>query len=168
MRLRPILFFCFLAVQHLFAQVSTETELANTKQPAQARPGYFFYAKPYEVTMTVNLWGEVPQQGVYVIPTTTDIIQLISFAGGPRETSNLDEVLLFRSPVKKGTTAKTLMNVDVRAIMEGKSPTVMLAPGDMIVVKRLSEKLTFMEVLNIINTVATLTVLGIEIHTLTK
>ena len=63
--------------------------------------------------MTVNLWGEVPQQGVYVVPTNTDIIQLISFAGGPKERSNLEEVLLYRVTGKK--EAKTESCVDDRS-----------------------------------------------------
>ena len=168
MKLRLLALFALLAVSRLLSQVPTETELSNSKQSIQSRPGYFVYAKPFEVTMTVNLWGEVPEQGVYVIPTTTDIVQLISFAGGPKETSELDDVLLYRASGKKGTTAKTLISVDVRAILEGKSPTLMLAPGDMIVVKKASQKMTFMDVLTVVNTFATLTILGIEIHTLTK
>ena len=76
MKLFLTLFIVIAAVASSFAQVPTETELNSAKQSSLSRPGYFYYAKPFEVTMTVNLWGEVPQQGVYVIPTNTDIIQL--------------------------------------------------------------------------------------------
>jgi len=157
-----------LAGTQLLAQVPTESELNTAKQANQNRPGYYFYAKPYEVTMTVNIWGEVPQQGVYVIPTSTDIIELISFAGGPRERSNLDDVLLYRVSGKKEARAKTLYKIDVRDILEGKSPTVPLAPGDMIVVKRLSEGLSWQDVLTIVNTLTALSVLGISIYNLHK
>ncbi len=149
------------------AQVSTETELSNSRQPSQSRPGYYYYAKPFEVTMTVNLWGEVPQQGVYVIPTTTDIVQLISFAGGPKERSNLDEVLVYRSTGKKDPKARQELTINLRDILEGRSPTVPLAPGDMIVVKRLPNSLSWQDVLTIINTTATLGVLGVSIYSVT-
>jgi protein involved in polysaccharide export with SLBB domain len=149
------------------AQVPTETELSSSKQANQSRPGYFYYAKPYEVTMTVNLWGEVPQQGVYVIPTNTDIVQLISFAGGPKERSNIDEVLLYRSTGRKDTKTRQEMTINLRDILEGKSPTVPLSPGDMIVVKRIPDSLTWQDVLIILNTTATLGVLGVSIYSVT-
>lgn len=150
------------------AQVPTQPELNTSRQGEQNRPGYFFYAKPYEVTMTVNLWGEVPQQGVYIIPTSTDIIQLISFAGGPKERSNLEEVLLYRAAGKKDQKARLLLRVDVRDILEGRSPTVPLTPGDMIVVKKIPEGMSMQEWLTIVNTAVTLAVLGITIYNIKK
>ena len=153
---------------HVFAQVSTQTELSTNKQTEVARPGYFFYAKPFEVTMTVNLWGEVPQQGVYVVSTSTDIIQLLSYAGGPRDRSNLEDVLVHRASGKKDVKGRVLKNVNVREILEGKSEAFPLAPGDMIVVKQIPEAMSFMEVLTVVNTTATLAVLGLEVYNLVK
>ncbi len=166
MKIALTIFIAFASAAPLLAQVSTETELSSSKQSSQSRPGYFYYAKPFEVTMTVNLWGEVPQQGVYVVPTNTDIIQLISFAGGPKERSNLEEVLLYRVSGKKEVKTKVLLTIAVRDILEGKSPTVPLAPGDMIVVKRIPDSLTWQDVLMIVNTTATLGVLGVSIYSI--
>jgi len=163
------LFFLTIAVSaHLLAQVSTQTELSTSKQAELSRPGYFFYAKPFEVTMTVNLWGEVPQQGVYVISTSTDIIQLLSYAGGPREKSNLEDVLVYRASGKKDVKGRVLKKINVREILEGKTEPFPLAPGDMIVVKRIPETVSYMEVLTVINTSATLVVLGITIYNFVK
>ena len=156
------------AAFHAQAQVSTETELNSSKQATQTRPGFYIYAKPFEVTMTINLWGEVTQQGVYIIPTNTDILQLISFAGGPKERSNLDEVLVYRAAAKKAQKVRSLLKINVRDILEGRSPTVALTPGDMIVVKTLPEAMTLQEVLTIVSTAATLTVLGITIYNFKK
>ncbi|MGA7161619.1 MAG: hypothetical protein WBZ48_11495 [Bacteroidota bacterium] len=152
----------------MFAQVPTQTEINVSKQTEQSRPGYFFYAKPFEVTMTVNLWGEIPQQGVYVVPTTTDIVQLLSYAGGPRDRSNLDDVLIYRVSGKKDQKLRILKTINVRDILEGRSDPVLLAPGDMIVVKRIPESWTMEEWLTVINTGATLAVLGVTIYNLTK
>jgi len=160
--------FSVVAAATAFAQVPTETELGNTKQSGTSRPGYYFYAKPFEVTMSVNLWGEVPQQGVYIVPTNTDLIQLVSFAGGPKERSNLDEVLVYRAIPKKDQRTRTLLTVSVRDILEGRSATLPLAPGDMIVVKTLPEGLSLGEVLTIVSTASTLAVLGISIYNLKK
>ncbi len=152
----------------VYAQVSTQTELNTNKLMEPARPGYFFYAKPFEVTMTVNLWGEVPQQGVYVIATSTDIIQLLSYAGGPRERSNLEDVLVYRASGKKEVKGRVLRKINVREILEGKTDPFPLAPGDMIVVKRIPESVSLMEVLTVVNTSATLVVLGITVYNLVK
>ncbi|HMD13460.1 MAG TPA: hypothetical protein VKI62_02430 [Bacteroidota bacterium] len=167
-----IAFSLFIAVVagyvQLCAQVSTQAELNVSKQTEQGRPGYFFYAKPFEVTMTVNLWGEMPQQGVYVVSTTTDIIQLLSYAGGPHDRSNLEDVLVYRASGKKDGKGRTLKNVNVREILEGKSEPFPLAPGDMIVVKRIPDSMSFLEVLTVVNTVGTLVVLGITLYNLAK
>jgi hypothetical protein len=162
------LFFVSVVSATVYAQVSTQTELSTNKQTELARPGYFFYAKPFEVTMTVNLWGEVPQQGVYVISTSTDIIQLLSYAGGPRDKSNLEDVLVYRAAGKKDVKGRTLKKINVRDILEGKSEPFQLAPGDMIVVKRIPETASLMEVLTVVNTSATLVVLGITIYNFVK
>ncbi len=168
MKIAFSLFFASVVSATIYAQVSTQTELNTNKQTEVARSGYFFYAKPFEVTMTVNLWGEVPQQGVYVISTSTDIIQLLSYAGGPRDRSNLEDVLVYRSSGKKDVKGRVLKNVNVREILEGKSDPFPLVPGDMIVVKRIPETMSFVEVLTVVNTGATLAVLGLEIYNIVK
>ena len=156
------------AMSRAVSQVPTETEIGGSKQSSLSRPGYFFYAKPFEVTMTVNLWGEVPQQGVYIIPTNTDIIQLISFAGGPKDRSNLEEVLLYRSSPKKDQKTRLLLKINVRDILEGRSPVFPLMPGDMVVIKTLPESVNLLEVLTIVSTSATLVVLGLTIYNMKK
>lgn len=168
MKIAFSLFFASVVSATVYAQVSTQTELSTNKQTEQPRPGYFFYAKPFEVTMTVNLWGEVPQQGIYVISTSTDIIQLLSYAGGPRERSNLEDVLVYRASGKKDVKGRVLKKINVREILEGKSEPFPLVPGDMIVVKSIPDTMSFMEVLTVINTSATLVVLGITIYNFVK
>jgi len=49
-----------------------------------------------EILMNVNVWGYVLKPGQYVVPRHTDLITLISFAGGPREGANLGEVRIIR------------------------------------------------------------------------
>jgi hypothetical protein len=168
MKIAFLLIFASVVSATVEAQVSTQTELNTNKQAEQGRPGYFFYAKSFEVTMTVNLWGEVPQQGMYVISTSTDIIQLLSYAGGPRDKSNLEEVLVYRASGKKDIKARMLKKINVKEILEGKSEPFQLAPGDMIVVKRIPESVSYSDVLTVINTSGTLVVLGITIYNFVK
>lgn len=152
-----------------FSQVSTRTELGADRQSGDLRTGYYQIAKPFEVSMTVNLWGEVSSQGLYMVPTATDIVQLLSFSGGVRETANMEEVLLYRA-VKDAKDGKLrqMRIVNVQSIVEGKAAPVPLMPGDMIVVKKLPTKMGWMEIASIVTTFSSLVVLGITIYNLTK
>jgi hypothetical protein len=50
-----------------------------------------------EILMSVNVWGYVRKPGQYVVPRHTDLISLISFAGGPIEGANLNSVKIIRA-----------------------------------------------------------------------
>lgn len=51
---------------------------------------------PGAVLMRVNLWGAVGKSGIHFIPTQTDLITLLSYAGGPTPNAVLDGVLIKR------------------------------------------------------------------------
>jgi protein involved in polysaccharide export with SLBB domain len=50
-----------------------------------------------EILMNVNVWGYVARPGQYVVPRNTDLISLISFAGGPARGANLNGVQIIRA-----------------------------------------------------------------------
>jgi hypothetical protein len=50
-----------------------------------------------EILMNVNVWGYVRKPGQYVVPRHTDLISLISFAGGPIEGASLNSVKIIRA-----------------------------------------------------------------------
>ena len=54
----------------------------------------------------VNIWGFVQKPGRYEVPSSTGLIQLISFAGGPVQYAKLDEVKLTRLMLGDTTGAK--------------------------------------------------------------
>jgi len=45
-----------------------------------------------KLQFSVHIWGEVARPGEYLVPDKTDILELISKAGGPTEFSNLKNV----------------------------------------------------------------------------
>lgn len=159
------LFFPILAV----AQVSTETEVNTSTKVGEIRPGYYVVAKPYEITMTVNLWGEVPLQGLYVVPMKTDIVQLLSYSGGPKEKSDLEDVLIYRvSDSKKSETQRSMIRIDVSDIVRGKSQPVVLQPGDMVVVKRIPDSLDWLDIFTIATAITSVLTLFISAYALSK
>lgn len=49
-----------------------------------------------ELTKRVNIWGYVKTPGRYEIPASTNLVQLIAYAGGPRDYAVLDEIKIYR------------------------------------------------------------------------
>ena len=46
--------------------------------------------------ITVHIWGEVIKPGEYLVPDDTDLLELISKAGGPTEYSDLKNIKITR------------------------------------------------------------------------
>jgi hypothetical protein len=51
---------------------------------------------PGAILMPVNLWGSVGKPGIHHIPTHTDLVTLLSLAGGPGNDAQLDNITIKR------------------------------------------------------------------------
>ena len=85
-----VLAFVVQSFSNAFAQESQQSVSFN-RGGAQ-----YFLGDRDEILMNVNVWGYVLKPGQYLVPRHTDLITLISFAGGPREGANLGEVKIIR------------------------------------------------------------------------
>jgi hypothetical protein len=56
----------------------------------------YFIGDENQLLMQVNVWGRVEKPGQYFVPSDTDLITLISVAGGPADKSRLDNVRVVR------------------------------------------------------------------------
>lgn len=61
------------------------------------RGAIYYLGEQDELLMRVNIWGFVLRPGQYMVPKDTDLISLISFAGGPREEAKIKKVKVIRS-----------------------------------------------------------------------
>jgi polysaccharide export outer membrane protein len=97
---------------------------------------YFLDPATQKLSIEVHLWGEVAKPGVFRVPLGTNVLELISLAGGPTEYSNLSKVKLTRRA--SGGTASIVETVDLARYTDAKgNPLIpMLAPGDLITVPR--------------------------------
>lgn len=57
----------------------------------------YFIGDENQLLMQVNVWGRVEKPGQYFVPSDTDLITLISVAGGPADKSRLDNVRVVRA-----------------------------------------------------------------------
>lgn len=62
-----------------------------------SRAAQYYIGDEGELLIKVNVWGRVRQPGQYFVPSNTDLITLISVAGGPAEKSRLDNVRIVRN-----------------------------------------------------------------------
>ncbi|MBI5806224.1 SLBB domain-containing protein [candidate division TA06 bacterium] len=85
-----------------------------------------------EVLVEVQIWGQVSKPGRYRVPVTTDVVGLISYAGGPTEDAALSRVKLVRGTFGSGQTQK--VNISKYTGKADRSLVPMLEQGDVVIV----------------------------------
>lgn len=130
--------------------------------------GLFDYSNPSTINIKVQLWGYVRYPGYYIVPAGVSINELISFAGGPMEDANLDDIRVTK--IKDGTQTKMIKYNYNDMVYEDEIKTqinfVRLEAGDIVVVPGepryfVREDIAFY--LGIITTLASLTALILSI-----
>ena len=134
---------------------TTQGGLAPTL-PASSAASYYYVAKPGELTMHVNIWGFVQKPGRYEVASSTDLVQLISFAGGPTDYADLDEVKITRTMIEDSTIYKQEIVVDLERLDKVEDAKLALRPGDTIFVGH-TAWLTIRDAFNVVATAAIIT-----------
>ena len=99
------------------------------------RGAQYFLGTDDQLVIKVNIWGFVAKPGQYIVPSNTDLISLISFAGGPREGAKLNNIRLIRATVLKDNNQQ-ILNINVKKfVKEGDNSIIpQLKPGDTIII----------------------------------
>lgn len=74
---------------------------SNLNNYRQTQGALFDYSDPSGINIKVQLWGYVKFPGYYIIPSYSNINDLISFAGGPLEDALMEDVRIFRKTDEK-------------------------------------------------------------------
>ena len=120
-----------------------------TLEPVLASAQSTGYLLPQEqgLEMIVHIMGEVQKPGEYRVPDRTDVLELLSKAGGPTEYSSLSSVTVRRVMSVEGTSTRasarrepkvSILKVDLKKAwneVDGVPPPRLL-PGDVVVVSR--------------------------------
>ena len=110
----------------------------STTQPSTATPAFYSIAKPGELTMQVNVWGQVNHPGRYEIAITTDLLQLISLAGGPAPDATIDKVKVTRFLKTESGITRGEYTVDLSDLYRVSESSLILQPGDTVTIDRTS------------------------------
>lgn len=132
-----ILLCCFVLVLSNIAYTQVEGGIGPSLPNASAA-SFYYISKPGELTMQVNIWGAVQKPGRYEIPTSTDLVQLVSYAGGPNQDAKIDKVKIMRGIKKEGGTSKEEYFLDLEELSTIDESKLVLYPGDTIFIDRSS------------------------------
>ncbi|MGD0338480.1 MAG: SLBB domain-containing protein [Bacteroidota bacterium] len=111
-----------------FAQSQVATVIGSTS--------FYKLTKPGEYSITVNLWGYVRNPGRYEVPSDCDIVQLISFAGGPSNHADLENIKLYRIRPDSGLISKQdLTLVNLEDMLRSKNRPILLQHSDTIILE---------------------------------
>ncbi len=82
----------------LFAYAASLTLAQQKTEQYYKLPSNYYKIedRPGEITKEINLWGYVLKPGRYEVPIDANIIQLITYAGGPKDYADLEEIKLYR------------------------------------------------------------------------
>jgi protein involved in polysaccharide export with SLBB domain len=137
---------------NVLAQIETTLGSSHTGASSAA---YYSISKPGEITISINLWGQVRNPGRYEVPISTDIVQLISYAGGPLAEANLSSVRVAREVRREGAnrTVEFLVNLDKLDKIDEKARK--LEPSDTIVIEAIG--FSWRDAFNVVTTAAIIT-----------
>lgn len=130
---------CIFFVQTTFAQ---EGLLGDFRTPLQASE-YIYRSSPKESLISVHLLGAVQKPGIYYVPAQTDLLKLLTLAGGAASNGDLSEILVRKTEVqgwdriqsKAISEHRGAYEVDIKKFIQyGGSKQLILAQDDFIYV----------------------------------
>lgn len=86
----------------------------NYKQDEKVKSDYYQIGPDERLLITVHILGEVGKPGEYLVPDDTNLLELISKAGGPTEFSNLSNVKITRGIIGSTTINSSAYNARAR------------------------------------------------------
>lgn len=124
----------FLLLFTMMAFGQTLNQMPNFNQQPQVgrysdRPAQYILGSGDILLVNVNLWGHVQRPGIYSVPSSYTLIDLISSAGGPLKTARLSDIRIVRKN-------QEVIQVDVEKFLKtgDNSLLPLLQPGDTIIV----------------------------------
>lgn len=148
--LGSVLFFLIFGLS--FAQDDDDNLILGNSQNNKSAALYEL-SDPTGVNIEVNLWGYVRLPGRYRVPIKTTFMDLMSYAGGPIDESNLKEIRIIRNSNVAGKTAQ-LIKLDYDDLLWDEKVSTkprsnpVLEAGDVVIILK-EKRYTFREDLSL-------------------
>jgi protein involved in polysaccharide export with SLBB domain len=106
--------------------------------------------------MQVNIWGFVQHPGRYEVSSTIDLVQLLSFAGGPTQDADMEDVRISRIVRRDGVITAKEIRINLKRLDRLEEAKLLLQPGDTIFIDHTSW-LTVRDIVGVVTTAAIVT-----------
>jgi len=126
------------------AQEATQQGMVRQNVPTIRQVGegnQYYLGEANELLIRVNVWGRVEHPGQYFVPATTDLITLLSAAGGPTSRSRISDIRVVRGdPLGQGE----VLQVNVKKFLKTGDRRLIpdLKPEDTVIVSSTTWQLT--------------------------
>ncbi len=127
----------------------------------------YYFAKPNELTIIVNVIGFVQKPGRYEIASSIDLINLLSLAGGPTADGAMNDVKITRLVNAGGRLDRKEFRINLDQLAKVNATELVLQPGDIIQVERTGWS-TFRDVFGVVVSAAILTTAVAQVINLTR
>jgi hypothetical protein len=109
----------------------------------------YYLGKEEELLIPVNIIGFVNKPGQFMVPTETDLVSLIAYAGGLRENAKLYNIRVVRSFATNGHGQPNILTVDLKKYFDTGNRKLIprMMPDDTIIVPG-SKTVTFEKILD--------------------
>jgi polysaccharide export outer membrane protein len=87
-----------------------------------------------EATLKINtyIWGQIYKPGLYIVPDDTDLLTLLSLAGGPKEDAKLTKIRIVRPTVD----GERIIWINMKKYLETGDEKMIpvMKPGDTVII----------------------------------
>ncbi len=148
-----------------FSQLDQSALLSATS--VSTTTSNYYFAKPNELTIIVNIIGFIQKPGRYEISSSIDLINLLSLAGGPTPDGSMKDVKITRFVGASGRMERKEVLLDLDQLAGVNPAQLVLQPGDIIQVDRTGWS-TFRDVFSVVVSAAILTTAVAQVISLTR
>jgi len=113
----------------------TESSMLSATSTERSISNYYF-AKPNELTIVVNVLGFVQRPGRYEVSRTIDLINLLALAGGATNEGQMDDVKITRVTEIDGRVRMSELHINLEKVAKLTPEDMRVFPGDIIQVDR--------------------------------
>lgn len=156
---------------------------AQIFDPGKQRPGtysstggaWYNFSSGTGCDLKVAVWGFVNAPGRYDVPCETNLLELLSFCGGPRQGADMSEVkVVRRGGVDKENELKEVFTVDLTQYLKITNeavtpPELLLFPGDLVIIE--GEETTvdnFLRIAQVVVAITSLVTATVAVINITK
>lgn len=111
LRLLTAFVFALTSIQAAHAQGADYSLIDDIKPPQQAAE-FIYRSSPKESLIAVQLMGAVNRPGIYYVPSNTDLLKLLTLAGGNTSNGDISEILV------RKLEPKTWAEIQSKAVTE--------------------------------------------------